>query len=563
MRGTLDTLLPVLALSWRDQKRRFLAGLALAALTVLSGLALLGLSGWFITATGLAGATAATALAFDVFAPSAGIRLLALTRTASRYGERLVTHDVTLRALAALRETLFRSWAEARAASDLLLRPAKGLFRFSQDVDALDSLYLRVIVPGGAALATAAVAGFALALIDPWLGIAVATLLLLVGLGVPLATALVSRRAVRGRAHATETLRSRTIDLVQGQTELLLAGRLHSHVEAIATAERRAAEADDTLNMIEVGAGAAFGVASALLLAGVLLATAGLAHDGRITAPIAALAILITLAAFEPFAALRRGAVELGRTLLAARRLSPRLSAPVVAPSIAQPADDRALSLHAVSARRGHTNHDVVRGVTFSLRPGERLALIGPSGSGKSSLLALLAGELEPIAGQLERRACTLLTQRTELFADTLRDNLRLADPEADDARLGEAMAAAGLGTYLASLPSGLDTRLGEGGLGLSGGEARRLALARLVLRDTPIWLLDEPTEGLDADTARDVMERLDRLSQRRTLVIATHVRREAEIADHLLRIDGGEAGAMCVRGSQSFDAVLAELRQG
>lgn len=165
-----QSLQPILRLFFRTKGTALLAGIATATVTVLAGIALLGLSGWFITATAIAGMSIATAVVFDVFAPAAGIRLLAILRTGSRYLERLVTHDATLAILAALREKLFRSWARPSAANTLLKRPARLLFRLTADIDALDSLYLRVVVPVGAALATALVAGIALGLMNPVLG---------------------------------------------------------------------------------------------------------------------------------------------------------------------------------------------------------------------------------------------------------------------------------------------------------------------------------------------------------------------------------------------------------
>jgi ATP-binding cassette subfamily C protein CydC len=192
---------------------------------------------------------------------------------------------------------------------------------------------------------------------------------------------------------------------------------------------------------------------------------------------------------------------------------------------------------------------------------GETIALVGTSGAGKTTLLALLAGELHPERGSVSAVEATLLTQRTELFEDTLRGNLLLAAPAADDSRLKQSLEAAGLTATVEALPDGLDTRLGEGGLGLSGGQSRRLALARLFLKDTPLWLLDEPTEGLDRQTARDVMSRLAKRGQGRAVVIASHIRREAEIADRIAVIEDGCLIEVSRRGQPAFDRALNRLR--
>ncbi|HEY8127277.1 MAG TPA: thiol reductant ABC exporter subunit CydC [Hyphomicrobium sp.] len=561
MTHVFGDLKPVLELFWRGPRGKLLIGMLLSSATVLSGIALLGLSGWFITATAIAGLSAAAAFAFDVFSPSAGIRFFALARTASRYGERLVTHDATLSTLAELRERLFRGSAEARAAEDLRMRPAKLLFRLTQDVDALDSLYLRVLVPMGAALAAAIATGFSLILLQPTVGIAVGLFLIAAGLGIPIVAARVAERSARRRAHALEVLRSRVIDLVSGQTELVMAGRVTAQRGAIADADRKAADADDELNLVETTVAASFGTASSFLIAAMLLVVTDLAQSGSISAPVAAFAVLIVVAAFEPFSALRRGAIELGRTCLAARRVGPRLVTEA-SPRLPPPREGMAVKLDHVSIRHGHAPQPLFRDLSLSLRGGEHLALVGDSGAGKSTLLAVIAGELSIEQGEAKSLPATLLTQRTELFVDSLRDNLCLADPSADDSRIFQAVASAGLGAYVAALPKGLDTRLGEGGLGLSGGEARRLALARLLLRDTPLWLLDEPTEGLDAATARDVITRLKVNARGHSLVIATHIRREAEIADRLLIINRGCIVASPRRGEAAFEAALAALRQ-
>lgn len=561
MTGLVRQLRPVAGLFLSGSRAMLIAGVLLSVVTALCGIALLGLSGWFITATGIAGLSAATALAFDVFVPSAGIRFLALARTASRYGERLTTHDATLAVLAALRERLFRGWAQPGAARDLVKRPARLLFRLTLDIDALDSLYLRVIVPIIGACAVALAAGVVLGLMQPLLGLSAAGFLILAGAGVPAAAAAAARRPARRRAHGLEVLRSRAIDLVSGQTEWIMAGRLAARQDGLAAADRYLSESDDALNRIEVRTGAGFAVAGALLLAATLVAVALLAESGTIGAPVAALGLLVALAAMEPFAALRRGAVELGRTLIAAGRIAPRLASPLEAAGPVAPPAGIAARLEDVTVRHPGAARPALSAITLTIAEGERIALIGPSGAGKSTLLGLLAGESAPQAGQVARRAATLLTQRTELFQDTLRDNLRLADPRADDASLIEALDAAGLRDDVEALPNGLDTRLGEGGHGLSGGQARRLAFARLLLRPTSLWLFDEPTEGLDGATARDVLARLRGRTGDRTVVIATHIRREAEAADRLVIMDRGTITAIIARGEPGFQAALAALR--
>lgn len=552
---------PIAGLFLAGDRAMLLSGLLLSAATVLCGIALLGLAGWFITATAIAGLSLATALAFDVFAPSAGIRFLALARTAARYGERLATHDATLGVLAGLRERLFRGWAVPGAARALAGRPTRLLFRLTLDIDALDSLYLRVLVPIIGALLAALATGIVLGLMQPVLGLAAGAFLIVAGLGIPLLAARAASLAARRRAHGLEILRARVIELVSGQSEWLMAGQIATRRGDIAAADHRLAECDERLNRIETRAAAGFGVMGAMLLAVVLTAMGLLVEAGAIEAPLAALGVLAALAALEPFTALRRGAIELGRTVLAARRIAPRLTASPMAPVDTATAAGLAARLDRVTVRHPGTAAPTLRRISLSIRRGERIALIGPSGAGKSTLLALLAGEIEAEAGLVQRRSANLLTQRTELFKDSLRDNLRLADPLADDGRLWRALEAAGLRRDVEALPGGLGARLGEGGHGLSGGQARRLALARLFLRPTPLWLLDEPSEGLDGPTARDVLARLDAEAAGRTIVIATHIRREALAADRLIVINLGTIAAIIGQDEPGFAEALASLR--
>jgi ATP-binding cassette subfamily C protein CydC len=561
MISTIRSLRSVIGLFLAERRRMLLLGSAFAAATVLAGMGLLGLSGWFITATSLAGLSTAAAITFDVFAPSAGIRLLAIVRTAARYGERLTTHDATLSVLAALRERLFRGWAEPAAATALMRRPAKLLFRLTADIDALDSLYLRVLVPVGVSILSGVVTAVALGLMSPLFGVLAGLWLVATGLGIPLVGGRLAVKPARRRAHAMEALRSRTIDLVAGQTELVMAGRLEAQRAAIAKADIRLAEADDQLNRIESAVSFGFGLVSTLLLTATLLTVATLAKAGVIGAPVATLGLLIAFAATEPFTALRRGALELGRTALAARRIGPRLARPKRAISVGLPPEGFAVCLDRVSARYEGSPRPALHDICLSFISGEHVALIGASGAGKSTLLALLAREIRAEHGRVELQPSTVLTQKTEIFQDTLRDNLRLADPKASDDALREILAAAGLLADIQALPMGLDAHLGEGGLGLSGGQLRRLVLARLLLRDTPLWLLDEPTEGLDGGTARDVMQRLLARSQGRTLVVATHIRREAAIADRIVVLDQGRAVETAKRGETEFDTLLARLR--
>ncbi len=533
----------VLALFWRSDRRWLLAGIALNAATLLAGIALLGLSGWFITASALAGA-AGMGLAFDVFRPSAGIRFLALARTAGRYGERVVTHDATLRFLARLRVALFRGMARQPIERLARLRSAELLERLTADVEALDGLYLRIALPlASALLVTAALAAGAI-LIQGEAALALAALGV-AGLATALAAGWASRRTARRHALALEALRVRAVDLVRAQTDLAVAGSLGTQRASAMQAAERASRAARRLNAVDLVTGGALSLTGALTLVGVLLLAAAGYRAGAITAPTVAALMLIAFAMLEVLQPLRRGALSFGRARLAARRVGPLLGGwsserPAPTPQTAGAADTTgppALSFRDVTFRYGESPAPVLAGFDLDIAPGEHVVLAGPSGSGKSTLLALAAGLMRPTSGAVllggrpvpeiaapqRARRVGLLTQRTELFGDTIAANLRLAAPEASDADLWQALKTARLAERVRALPERLAARLGEGGAGLSGGEARRLALARLALLGPAVWLLDEPTAGLDAELAEQVMANVRRAAAGAILVVATH----------------------------------------
>lgn len=567
-KGLWQAICKVIKVFFHDQAFKLWLGIIMAAITTVCGLMLLGVSGWFITATYIVGFDYLAAGLFNVITPSAVIRFLSLARTAARYGERLATHDAALNVLASLREKLFRGWAKPDTARSLIKRPAQLLFRLTADIDALDSLYLRVIVPFAAALIALILVAIAYSvMISSILAIALIVWLVVMGMGVPILIALQSQRSSRRKAYAAEALRARVIDMTAGQIELLMAGQMCSQTQSILKADAYLNQADDQVNRLEVLISFVHGLASAFAMAGLLLVCATLNESAVIAAPIAAFALLVLLAVFEPFTALRRGAVEFGRTLLSIKRLAPCLDDETKTPEPLVPqhmveleSQGIVLQVSDVSFAYPQTDRKVLDHISLELKQGERIALIGSSGSGKSTLMALIAGELLPDQGEIYCAEHCILTQRTELFKDTIRGNLLLANPNATDEMLWQALEDAGLSTFIRQFPLELDTWLGEGGQGLSGGQARRLALARLLLRNASIWLLDEPTEGLDQQTAQDVLSRISIRNQHQSMLIATHIRREAEIADKIICIDEGQSIRVYQQGELGFQSALSQL---
>jgi ATP-binding cassette subfamily C protein CydC len=542
------------------QERVALIRGALLSLAVLAaGAALLGLAGWFIVAAAAAGAAGA-GLVFDVFRPSAGVRFLALGRTAARYGERLLTHDATLRALAALRVHLLERLAAAPFARLERVRGGLALNALTADVDALDGVPLRLILPLAAGLATQLLAAAMVAwLVDPGVALWVLGVYLLgggavLGLGAR-ASAAPSRRAER----ALQALRARTVDLLRARGDFAVAGRLTDQAAHVLAADARRRTDRARLDAIERGVGLVLTALTPIAMGGALvLGMAGVAA-GTIGPAAVAMATLVALALAETVQPLRRAMADLGRMADAARRVAPDLAAaPAAAPaaSVPVPVPGAGLLAQGLTYRREGAARAVIAGLDLAVAPGETLALTGPSGAGKSTTLALLAGLIPASGGRIAiaghalaqwpesalRAHLALLLQRSALIRGTVRQNLALAAPEADDATLQRALDHAALWQAVAPR-GGLDLMLGDRGAGLSGGEARRLAVARVLLRKPLILLLDEPTEGLDGPTADRVLAGIRAALPEAAIVVAAHRPRERAWADRVLALASAQTG--------------------
>lgn len=536
-------LLHILRLILRDQQRAVLRGAALSLIVLLMGVALLGLSGWFITAAAIAGLAGAGAV-FDVFRPSAMVRFLALGRTAARYGERLLTHDAVLRGLQTLRLGVLRGVLQAPLDQMIRLRGAQALNRLTADIDALDGIVLRLALPlaaGGLALLVSCAAVWWL--VHP--AVAVWVLLgWLVGAGAVLWRMGRQAPAPSRRAEAAmQAFRSRLVDLVQARDDLAVFGLLPHQAASVLAAEDRRRHQRRVLDRADRRAGAALMAVSAIVSGGALLIGLRLAEAGQITPAAAAIGFFVALALFEAASPLRRALSDLGRMMDAARRVGPALAEPrPPAPSADRAAPALVCSDCAITRPGRET--PIVSGLSFAVGRGETLALVGPSGAGKSTVLQAMAG-LHPRTGgtitlggrpldqwpeDALRANLALLPQRSELLTGSVAENLWLARPDAPDPDLWAVLDAVQLGPLLHQR-GGLDTRVGPRGQGFSGGERRRLALARVLLRRPAVLLLDEPTEGLDDATARAVLAGVRRLLPDAALVLASHRRAEVDFA--------------------------------
>ncbi|MEQ9011034.1 thiol reductant ABC exporter subunit CydC [Algiphilus sp.] len=568
MMRVLHPLLPYARLLHRRRSAALL-GASLLLATVLSAVGLLGLSGWFITATGITALawTAGTRTFFEIFLPGSGIRFFALSRTVARYFERLRQHDLTLELLAALRGAVFARLAQQSSATLGRLRNSVLIDRMTADVDAIDNLLLRVLSPTAVALALLLVLAVGLSLLaTPWMLWPVGLLALaIVSLcALALAAGLRPGRTLRARG---ERLHARIAESLAGLAELRAADTLHGHMRTSRQLDERLRQ-QQWQRMQRIAAHEAF--AGTLVHGAALMALVGglsLLQNGPMGPAAAVLAALAVLGCMEILPALPAAFYRLGETQTAAVRLNSVLTATMDNTPEAAPADAAsvsrdapALQLEAVTLLFPDRVEPALQGIDLTLEPGERVALVGPSGCGKSSVVQLIGRLYAPQSGRLSlgghastavspqwwRAQLGILTQHSELFADSIRANLRLAAPEADDAALWRALHVAALDDVVRLLPDGLDTWVGEHGTRLSGGQARRLALARAVLRDAPLVVLDEPCTGLDAATAARVRDRLHHWLSGRSALLLAHSPDSLPPHDRVLRLAAGrltEAG--------------------
>ena len=545
----MTALWRIFRLILREQPTALWRGAALSFVVLAMGAALLGLSGWFITAAAAAG-LAGTGAMFDVFRPSAMVRFLALGRAAARYGERVLTHDATLRALESLRVRLLGGFVAASYPRMIRIRGAQALNRLTADIDVLDGVALRLVLPVMAGVMTQVVV---FVVIWALVGLPVA---LWIFAGYVLGGAVVFVLATRKTAHlsrraeaAAQAFRSRLIDLIRGRRDLAVQGRLVAQSDFAVAAESRRRALQVQQDRVERMTGAALQMLGTLVAGGTLWLGITMAQAGDFAPSFAALGFFAALALAETIAPLRRAASDLGRMAEAARRVSRDIMVTAPEPATCAAAGGH-LKIEALRLTRPLSNVPVLDDLTFEVRPGETVALTGPSGSGKSTLLLSVAG-LHPVAAGLItlgdlpvwnwdeaslRDAVALLPQRSMLMSGTMADALRLAAPDSDDATLWQVLEAVQLGEVLQAR-NGLKTTLGARGDGLSGGEGRRLVLARVLLRRPRVLLLDEPTEGLDEPTAQAVLAGVRRFLPDAAILIAAHRRVETRFADRTVSL--------------------------
>lgn len=530
-----------------------------SAVATAAHVALMATSGWFITSMALAGLAG---ISMNYFTPAAMIRGFSILRTAGRYAERLVGHEATLRFVAHLRAWLFGRIERAAPASLEGISAGDLLTRLRVDIDRMELAFLRIVAPILAGMLVIFPVLIWLAIGQPLVAFVLGTLLACAGMGVPVWLLAIHRRDAATAAEATADLNSALVEAIEGQTELAIYDPEGLHRKSLIGHSDRLLVAEDRL-----ARGQALGNAAIPLFAHlgvVVLLAIGIpaVQAGGLPPAELPMLLLMTVALFDAVAGWPLAVQSVPVVLASARRVfgiadreqavpEPLQTEPVSAP----------LTLHFsnVCFRHSGTASEGLRDLDLVLKPGQRIAILGASGSGKSTLAALAMRFLPPqhgalvlnghdyrqLSGEHLRKHIALLAQNDHIFSGTIRDNLLLADPGASQTALEQACRTAQILSLIERLPEGFDTWVGAHGRALSGGEARRLLLARTLLRRPEILILDEPTEGLDTETESAVMDAIRTDHPEASLLLLTHRLVGLAEMDEIFRLEGGQLVAM------------------
>jgi len=530
------------------------AGAGLGFLAIGSSVALMAVSAYLISRAAIITNVADVALAITT------VRVLAISRAAFRYIERYATHRATLRILASLR-TWFYAAVEPLAPARLgIHRSGDLLARIVDDVDSLEAFYVRAAVPPVVAALVMAFATLLLGAFSPALGVVLLVFLALTGVGLPLVSRRLTRQPAGAVVAARADLGATLVDGVQGVADLLALDQAGRHRERALALGRRLDREQERLAVLR---GTSNGLAALLtsLAAICLLGIAiPLVDGGTLDGVYLALVPLAAIASFEAVQPLSQAMEQLDASRAAAERLFEIIDAP---PEVGDPVlPCRRPTGHGLEIRGLRFGYEpdgplVLDGLDLSIAAGGCLGLVGPSGAGKSTIVNLLLrfwdyreGEIRiggtnvrDLAADDVRSMIGVVSQRVDLFDSTLRDNLAIADPDLTDERMAWAFRVVGLDDLVASLPAGYATRVGEHGVRLSGGERQRLAIARVILRDAPILVLDEATANLDALSEQRLLDSLAGFMAGRTTLLISHRQAVLARADRVMTLDGIGAG--------------------
>ena len=552
----MKLLFPFLSL-YSNHSRRLLLGTILAITSLSASIGLLSLSGWFLAASFLVGST----ILFNFFYPSSGVRGLAIGRTISRYFERLVTHDATFRVLAELRISVFKKLIPLSPSGLNHFRNSELLNRLVADVDTLDTLYLNLLSPFISAIMVITFMAIGLSFVSALLAVIICSTLLALLFIFPAIFYRLGQKSGKKIIQARAEYRSQFIEWIQLNAEFLLFGLVPQMTQKLEKTEQTWLHSQSKESQLTGFSNALLTFINGILVCVVflLVTTAIDASSADNPEALVALVIFCVMASAEILMPIGIAFLHLGQLITAAERLNDLIEQrPLVefngSTRWQKIAENQPLVRFEKVTFNYPSNHQAtLNGLSFEVNKGQKVAILGKTGSGKSTIFQLLNRHYDPTSGQILLANCNVadypeatlrshlvtLSQRVHIFSQTLRDNLLMGNPHATDEQLKLVLEQVELAYLLQE--QDLDLWLGEGGRPLSGGEQRRLGLARVLLSNAELVLLDEPTEGLDRETEQQILMLIFAHCQARTLLMITHRLQGLERFDRVYRIDNGQ----------------------
>ncbi|OLE03071.1 MAG: thiol reductant ABC exporter subunit CydC, partial [Ktedonobacter sp. 13_1_20CM_4_53_11] len=536
---------------------RWLVALAilLGSLMIASNMLLLGMAAYLIAAAALGPLLAILTIPIYI------VRLMSVSRAGSRYAERVVSHNVTFRLLAQLRTWVYRRLEPLAPAYLHKQRSGDMLTRIVADVDELQNVYLRIVSPIIVAIIISLLTFALFSIFSPVLAWDAVAFLIITGCGVPLLSGILTRGLGKRQLAIRGELNAQIVDGIQGVPDLLAYGQADTQLRSVATLEKKLDQIQQRMAVIAGLQQALNDLLMNLALWSLLILAIPLVVAKAIAGVYLAFLALVILASFEAVQPLAEAFQKLGHSVAAGERLfkvtdtNPQVQEPVAPLPVPSNTPGRfSLEFDHVHFAYQSDEGQVVHDISFEVSTGKRIAIVGASGAGKSTLVNLALRFWDPDKGTIRlnghdirqyalgdlRGLIGVVSQDTYLFNDSMRGNLLLARPEASDSEIEQALEQAQLTAFIQQLPKGLATWVGEQGLRLSGGERQRLAIARALLKDAPLLVLDEATANLDPMTEHTLLDALDMLMQGRTTLVITHRLVRMERMDEILVLDEG-----------------------
>jgi ATP-binding cassette subfamily C protein CydC len=547
---------------FKPYKRWLIGGIFLALLTSLASISLLTLAGWFITSSAIAGMLApdGVAIAFNFMQPAAEIRALAIIRTFGRYAERVVTHEATFRVMADCRCWFFAKLIPLVPGGLAMRRSADLLNGITQDIDALDALYLRLCSPLLIALMGGGAVVIFIAMHSIQISFLVFVMLLITAVLIPWIFNRLGRQGAAKVVEQTAQFKVGQVEILQGIADLCAFNAYTRYKNQTLTVSEQMLETQIENNRLSALSSALtlflsqITVLVSIVMGSILFIVMGsiLFQQGEISGAVLAMLSFCVLAVFELVTPLAPALQLLAKTQTAAKRIRRIVD---LKPVIIERFD---LKINKLGFRYSEQSDWVLKQIDLNIPQGSKIAIVGHSGAGKTTLLQLLMRFYDPQQGSIEYAGIdykclssdqlmtqfAVLSQRSQLFSATVKENLLIANPAASEPEINQAINMAGLNQFIKCLPEGINTWVGENGAKVSAGEGRRIALARVYLKDAPVLLLDEPTEGLDRETEDEVLNALEQIAKDKTLILVTHREAGLRLVDKIYRFNDGNCRA-------------------